>query len=88
MSLFSIYDTIDKWGLYMFRMSLYAHPHVRRSESYFGYAYAYKEINKHLRNYNYNGDILNVDINSPKSKTQLYLDPQMDFFMIINIKFK
>jgi hypothetical protein len=56
----------------MFRMSLYAHPHVRRSESYFGYAYAYREINKHFRNYEYNKKRIHIDINSPKSKTQLY----------------
>lgn len=64
----------------MFRMSLYAHPHVRRSESYFGYAYAYKEINKHLRNYQYDGKKLSVDINSPKSKTQLYFGSPDGFF--------
>lgn len=64
----------------MFRMSLYAHPHVRRSESYFGYAYAYKEIDKHLRNYDYNGNRIHVDINSPKSKTQLYFGSPDGFF--------
>jgi glycosyltransferase involved in cell wall biosynthesis len=64
----------------MFRMSLYAHPHVRRSESYFGYAYAYNEINKHLRRYRHNGETLNVDINSPKSKTQLYFGSPDGFF--------
>ena len=64
----------------MFRMSLYAHPHVRRSESYFGYAYAYNEINKHLRKYQNNGKTLNVDINSPKSKTQLYFGSPDGFF--------
>jgi glycosyltransferase involved in cell wall biosynthesis len=64
----------------MFRMSLYAHPHVRRSESYFGYAYAYKEIDKHLRNYKYDGNRINVDINSPKSKTQLYFGSPDGFF--------
>lgn len=64
----------------MFRMSLYAHPHVRRSESYFGYAYAYKEINKHLRNYEYEGNRISVDINSPKSKTQLYFGSPDGFF--------
>ena len=64
----------------MFRMSLYAHPHVRRSESYFGYAYAYKEISKHLRQYQYNGNPINVDINSPKSKVQIYFGSPHGFF--------
>jgi glycosyltransferase involved in cell wall biosynthesis len=64
----------------MFRMSLYAHPHVRRSDSYFGYAYAYKEIDKHLRQYQYNGNSMHVDINSPKSKTQLYFGSPHGFF--------
>ena len=41
----------------MFRMSLYAHPHVRGSGSFFGYAYTYQEIEKSLRNYNYNNSI-------------------------------
>jgi len=61
-------------------MSLYAHPHVRRSESYFGYAYAYKEINKHFRNYEYNKKRIHIDINSPKSKTQLYFGSPDGFF--------
>ena len=64
----------------MFRMSLYAHPHVRASESYFGYSYAYKEINKHLRQYQHNGNTINVDINSPKSKVQLYFGSPHGFF--------
>ena len=61
-------------------MSLYAHPHVRRSESYFGYAYAYKEIDKHLRNYKHSDKTMHVDINSPKSKTQLYFGSPDGFF--------
>jgi len=64
----------------MFRMSLYAHPHVRRSESYFGYAYTYQEIHKHLRNYKYNNELINIDINSPKSKVQLYYGSPDGFF--------
>lgn len=64
----------------MFRMSLYAHPHVRRSESYFGYAYAYSEIAKHLRQYEYEGNKINVDMNSPKSKVQLYFGSPHGFF--------
>lgn len=64
----------------MFRMSLYAHPHVRRSESYFGYAYAYNEINKHLRQYQYNEKKISIDVNSPKSKVQLYFGSPDGFF--------
>ena len=65
----------------MFRMSLYAHPHVRRSESYFGYAYAYNEIAKHLRLYEYKDKKIHVDINSPKSKVQLYFGSPDGFFL-------
>lgn len=64
----------------MFRMSIYAHPHVRNSESYFGYAYTYQEIAKHLRQYKYHGNPLNLDINSPKSKVQLYYGSPDGFF--------
>lgn len=64
----------------MFRMSLYAHPHVRRSGSYFGYAYAYYEIERHLRSYQHDGKNLQVDINSPKSKVQLYFGSPPGFF--------
>lgn len=64
----------------MLRMSLYAHPHVRKSGSYFGYAYAYQEIEKHLRGYSYNGENLQVDINNPKCKTQLYFGSPPGYF--------
>lgn len=64
----------------MFRMSLYAHPHVRRSGSFFGYAYTYQEIEKHLRNYKYKDEKLNLDLNSPKSKIQLYYGSPPGFF--------
>jgi len=61
-------------------MSIYAHPHVRRSGSYFGYAYAYYEIERHLRNYEYQRKKLQLDINSPKSKVQLYFGSPPGFF--------
>lgn len=61
-------------------MSLYAHPHVRRSGSYFGYAYTYYEIERHLRNFTHNGETLQVDLNSPKSKVQLYYGSPHGFF--------
>ena len=64
----------------MFRMSLYAHPHVRKSGSYFGYAYTYQEIDKHLRNYEYNDEKIMLDKNSPKSKVQLYYGSPHGFF--------
>jgi len=64
----------------MFRMSLYAHPHVRRSGSFFGYAYTYQEIEKHLKNYQYNDEKLSLDLNSPKSKIQLYYGSPPGFF--------
>lgn len=61
-------------------MSLYAHPHVRKSGSYFGYAYTYYEIERHLRGYVHDGENLQVDINSPKSKVQLYYGSPHGFF--------
>jgi len=64
----------------MFRMSLYAHPHVRNSGSYFGYAYTYQEIAKHLREYEYNDNKIHIDVNSPKSKVQLYYGSPDGFF--------
>ena len=64
----------------MFRMSLYAHPHVRQSGSYFGYAYTYQEIAKHFRQYSHNGNPIHIDINSPKSKVQLYYGSPDGFF--------
>ena len=64
----------------MLRMSIYAHPHVRKSGSYFGYAYTYYEIERHLREYEHNGEKLQLDINSPKSKVQLYYGSPPGYF--------
>ena len=61
-------------------MSLYAHPYVRQSGSSFGYAYSYYEIERHLREYTHNGEKLQVDLNSPKSKVQLYYGTPPGFF--------
>lgn len=64
----------------MLRMSIYAHPHVRKSGSYFGYAYTYYEIERHMREYEHNGEKLQLDINSPKSKIQLYYGSPPGYF--------
>lgn len=61
-------------------MGLYAHPHVRSSGSLFGYAYAYKEIEHHMRQYKYNDDLMNLTINSPMSQVQLYFGSPDGFF--------
>jgi glycosyltransferase involved in cell wall biosynthesis len=61
-------------------MSLYAHPHVRKSGSYFGYAYTYQEIAKHFRRYSYNNELIHIDTNSPKSKIQMYYGSPDGFF--------
>lgn len=53
-------------------MSIYAHPNLRYSGSSFGYAYAFNETQAHFREYTYNGKSMQVDLNSPKSKIQLY----------------
>lgn len=63
-----------------FRMSIYAHPHVRKSGSYFGYAYTYQEIQKHLREYKNGEQKLQLDLNSPKSKIQMYYGSPHGFF--------
>jgi len=63
------------------RMSLHAQPNVRLSGSYFGYAYSYYEIDKSLRNYSYNGNILQVDTHSIKSNVQMsYASPPGQFY--------
>lgn len=56
----------------MARLSLYAHPHLRNSSSYFGYAYTFNEINKHMPLVKVDGQPLNVGLNSPKARTQLH----------------
>lgn len=56
----------------MKRMSIYADPHVRRSGSYFGYAYTFNEISRFLRQCTVDGETLQVDLHSPKSKIQLH----------------
>lgn len=55
----------------MQRFSLMAHPHVRKSGSYFGYAYAYNEIKKYFDIYLKELGV-KLEINSPKSNAQLY----------------
>lgn len=64
----------------MLRMSIYAHPHVRASGSYFGYAYTYEEIHRHLQKYVYEGEQLQLDLNSPKAGVQLYYGSPHGFF--------
>lgn len=61
-------------------MSIHAHPHVRRSGSYFGYAYAFYEIERHMRMYEHQGRKLQLDLNCPKSKIQLYFGSPPGFF--------
>ena len=61
-------------------MSLYAHPHVRGSGSYFGYAYTYQEIERHMRNFSYGGEKLQLDLNAPKSKIQMYYGSPPGFY--------
>ncbi len=55
----------------MTRISLYAHPHIRNSGSYFGYAYTFNEIQRYMQFVKTNHGLLNVNLNSPKAKTQL-----------------
>lgn len=62
------------------RMSLYAHPHVRRSGSYFGYAYAFDRIQDSLSKFEYNGQRINLELNSKKSKVQMFFGSPPGFF--------
>ena len=61
-------------------MSIYANPHVRRSGSFFGYAYTYNEIWRFLRECSVGGQKLQVDLNAPKSKIQLCYGTPPGFF--------
>lgn len=63
----------------MRRMSIYAHPHVRKSGSYFGYAYTYYEIERHLKQYLKTLDI-ELELNSKKSNVQMYYGSPDGFF--------
>ncbi len=56
----------------MARISIHAHPHVRYSKSYFGYAYTFNEIQRHLAYVSTPEGRLNVGLNSPKAITQIY----------------
>lgn len=64
----------------IFRMGLYAHPHVRNSGSLFGYAYTYQEIEKHFKSYKYKNFDTSITINSPKAKVQMYYGSPPGFF--------
>ena len=64
----------------MKRLSVYADPHLRNSGSHFGYAYTFNEISKYLRKVEIDGDKLQVDLNSPKSKIQLCYGVPPTFF--------
>lgn len=61
-------------------MSLYAHPHVRRSGSYFGYAYAFDRIQQSISNFEYQGKKMSLDLNSPKSRVQMFFGSPPGFF--------
>ena len=56
----------------MLRISMYAHSDLRKSGSNWGYAYGYNSFLHHFRNFEYNGEKLQVDLSSPKSKIQIH----------------
>ena len=60
-------------------MSLTAHPHVRKSGSYFGYAYAYNEIKNNFEKYLKELDI-RLELNTPKANVQMYFGSPHGFF--------
>lgn len=54
---------------------------MRGSGSFFGYAYTFNEIQRHLKQYRVGGKPLQIDINNPKSRIQLdYGQPPGRFF--------
>lgn len=63
----------------MKRFSITAHPHVRKSGSYFGYAYAYNEIKKYFEIYLKELGV-KLELNTPKSNAQLYFGSPHGFF--------
>jgi glycosyltransferase involved in cell wall biosynthesis len=63
----------------MKRFSLTAHPHVRKSGSYFGYAYAYDEIKRYFELYLKELGV-KLELNTPKSNAQLYFGSPNGFF--------
>jgi glycosyltransferase involved in cell wall biosynthesis len=63
----------------MKRMSLTAHPHVRKSGTYFGYAYAYNEIKNNFEKYLAELGI-KLELNTPKSNVQMYFGSPHGFF--------
>ena len=65
----------------MKRLSFYAHPHVRKSGSHFGYAYTYESIRRELQKQTVKGERLQVDTAHPKSQIQIcYGTPPGKFF--------
>lgn len=63
----------------MKRFSITAHPHVRKSGSYFGYAYAYNEIKRYFDIYLKELGV-KLELNTPKSNAQLYFGSPHGFF--------
>lgn len=63
----------------MKRFSLTAHPHVRNSGSYFGYAYAYNEIKNSFEEV-LKDEGIKLEQNSPKAAAQLYFGSPHGFF--------
>lgn len=63
----------------MKRFSISAHPHVRKSGSYFGYAYAYNEIKRYFEIYLKELGV-KLELNTPKSNAQLYFGSPHGFF--------
>ena len=63
----------------MKRFSIAAHPHVRKSGSYFGYAYAYNEIKKYFEIYLKELGV-KLELNTPKSNAQFYFGSPPGFF--------
>lgn len=63
----------------MQRFSLTAHPHVRNNGSYFGYAYAFNEIQKYFEIYLKELGV-KLELNSPKASAQMYFGSPHGFF--------
>lgn len=56
------------------RMSLFTQGDLR-SNSHYGYGKSFIKIQESFRKFNYNGEKINIEYNSPRSKIQMYYGP-------------
>lgn len=72
----------------MLRMSIYSHRDLRYYGENSGYPYSSAQILKHLRQFKHNDEFMQVDLNSPKSKVQMYYGSEPGIFYSHQYKIK